>query len=475
MKRLNDFLNSITMYSLMLYYLIFLVFSAATLSFIDLLPYNFLDILSSAAYLLVICWISNKLFAKVFKVPYNTESSLITALILSLIIGPGNIQTNFFLLTFAGISAIASKYLVVWKDRNIFNPAAFGAVFTVLILHQGASWWIGSPEVLPVMLLGGFLVLKKIKRFKEVLIFLLVMLIPSFLFSASILFFASVMLIEPQTSPYKFKHQIIYAFLVALGFNIFARFIPIPLEASLLVGNIFAYIANGSFRQILKLKAKRQESADVISFLFELQKKFKFEPGQYLEWTLSHPKADNRGVRRFFTIASSSAEDFIMLSTRFAEKSSTFKTALQNMKIGDEIVVSNLAGEFVLPKDPNKKLVFIAGGIGITPFRSIIKYLIDTNQKRDIVLLYSVKNNSEIVFRNVFDAAKKIGVKTVYVTTDTMGYIDQNMIMKEVSDFKDRYFYISGPHSMIDAFEKTLKGMGIPSNQIKVDFFPGYG
>ncbi len=137
------------------------------------------------------------------------------------------------------------------------------------------------------------------------------------------------------------------------------------------------------------------------------------------------------------------------------------------------LVASQLAGEFTLPKDLNKKLCFIAGGIGITPFRSMIKFLLDTNQKRDITLLFSNKTELDIVYKDIFDQAfLKLGIKTVYVNTDKMGFIDEMMIREQVFDFKDRTFYISGPHSMIDAFEKTLKNLGVKN--IKVDFFPGY-
>jgi len=473
MGSINSFLNSITMYRLILYFLIVLVVYSSTLCFLEILPYNGFDILISSIYLVTICWFSNKLLAKLFNVPINIESSLITGFILSLIFGPASFFSIWPTLTVAGISAMASKYLIAWKGRHIFNPAALGAVFVALAMHHGASWWIGSIQTLPIVLIGGLLILKKVKRFELVAIFLLAAFLPlNSLLESSMLFFAVVMLTEPQTSPYKRINQIIYTILVAVLFNIYGRSIPIPLEVALLTGNIFAFIANKSFRQVLKLKEKKNESKDIDSFLFEPN--FKFEAGQYLEWTLPHPKPDSRGVRRYFTIASSPTEDFIMLSTKFSEKSSSFKTALKSMEKDSEIVVSNLQGDFTLSKDPNRKLVFIAGGIGITPFRSMVKYLIDSKEKRDIVLLYSVKVPAEIVFKNLFDEAKSVGVSTVYVNTYIMGFIDQAMIQKQIPDYKERYFYISGPQTMVDSFKQTLKAMGISSNQIKTDFFPGY-
>ena len=149
------------------------------------------------------------------------------------------------------------------------------------------------------------------------------------------------------------------------------------------------------------------------------------------------------------------------------------------------MMAGQLAGEFTLPKDPNKRLVFIAGGIGVTPYRSMIKYLLDLNQRRDIILLYSNKLASDIVYKDIFDmASRNLGIKTIIVLTDTtnvpkgwkgkVGYIDAKVIKEEIPDYKDRIFYLSGPHSMVDSFVDTLKEMSVPGSQIKVDFFPGY-
>jgi len=83
------------------------------------------------------------------------------------------------------------------------------------------------------------------------------------------------------------------------------------------------------------------------------------------------------------------------------------------MKVGDTIVASQLSGEFILPADESKKLVFLAGGIGITPFRSQIKYLIDTKQKRDIILFYSNRTPADIAYKEIFDQAQiNFGLKT---------------------------------------------------------------
>ncbi len=489
MQSIDDSLSGITMYRLMLYYLIFLVFLASSLSFLKILPYNGLDILLEAVYLIVICWVANKVFSRLFKVKTNLESTYITALILTLIMGPNSPLDHLLPLAGAGILAMASKYLIAPRKKHIFNPAGFGTLVAGVLMGFGASWWVGSASMFPFILIGGLLVLKKIRRFKMAGIFLLVTLVISLMGSSSgdvikdlllvspIIFFAFVMLPEPLTSPYKNRDQLIYAGLVAILFNIYGRFltaVPFPLELALLTGNIFSYMVSASANGLLRLKEKKKLTHDVIAFIFEPLANLNFKPGQYFEWTLSHPKPDSRGVRRFFSISSSPTENFLMLTSKFYEKPSTFKQALQKLKPGDEIGAAHLSGEFTLPEDTGKKLVFIAGGIGVTPFRSMVKYMIDKGEKRDIVLLFSNKTEQDQVFKDIFDKVKDLGVRTVYVNTDKDGYIDEKMIKKEVPDWQERLFYVSGPQPMVLAMEEMLEDMGIQKSHIRVDYFPGY-
>jgi ferredoxin-NADP reductase len=115
----------------------------------------------------------------------------------------------------------------------------------------------------------------------------------------------------------------------------------------------------------------------------------------------------------------------------------------------------------------------------------MIKYLVDIKQKRDIVLFYSNKAEDEIVYKDIFDEAnKKLGIKTVYALTDIQyvakewkgekGRVDAAMIQRYVPDYKDRLFYISGPHPMVTAYQNILKDLKIPSSHVIIDYFPGF-
>lgn len=220
----------------------------------------------------------------------------------------------------------------------------------------------------------------------------------------------------------------------------------------------------------LELIEKIKLAPNIYYFLFKLEQKLTFTAGQFLQWTLQLQKMDTRGNRRFFTIASSPTEEHIGLATKFADKGSSFKKTLLSLKKGDTIFAGNLEGNFTLPQDPNKKLVFIAGGIGITPFRSMVKYLIDKKEKRDIILFYAAKEKEEFVFKDIFEKAQKeLNIKVVYDTN-----LDIEKIKQKVPDFKERVFYLSGPHSMVEIFEKNLPTIGVLKSQIKTDYFPGY-
>ena len=147
------------------------------------------------------------------------------------------------------------------------------------------------------------------------------------------------------------------------------------------------------------------------------------------------------------------------------------------------IYASQLAGGFVLPKDPNEKLAFIAGGIGVTPFRSMIQQMVNAQDKRSTVLLYGNNKANEIAYADVFNRAEReLGLRTVYaVAQDAVpdsnmhhGFIDAALIKREVPDFKERIFYISGPRAMVVRFQKVLGELGIAKSRIKTDFFPGF-
>lgn len=499
---IDKFLNSITMYRLVLYYLIGLVIAALFFGFLGVLPYKPLDIIFSILLIIIVSLISNSIFAKTFEAIPNVESVYITALILVLIVTPARTTADFWFLFWAGILATASKYILALNKKHFFNPAAVAVVITALIISKNASWWIGTSAMFPFVLVGGYLVVRKIKRFDMVYYFcffaIVTILISTILHGGDVIssftrillysplfFLAFVMLTEPLTTPPGKKMQIFYGVIVGLLFAPQTHlgslyFTP---ELALVAGNIFSYAVSPKKKVLLKLKAKTLIADNTYDFVFQSDQRMSFTPGQYLEWTLPGDKNDNRGNRRYFTIASSPTEADIRMGVKFYEESSTFKRALLSMKPGDKIMAGQLSGDFTLPNNNRQKLVFIAGGIGITPFRSMIQSLLDRRERRDIILFYSNKNVREIAYAEVFNLAEtKIGLKPIYTLTDTypagwqgkLGYINKQMITETVPDYQERLFYISGPRSIVVALKQTLIEMGISKEMIRTDYFPGF-
>jgi glycine betaine catabolism B len=257
-------------------------------------------------------------------------------------------------------------------------------------------------------------------------------------------------------------------------------------ELSLILGNIFAFTVSGRTRVKLALAKRTALSSDIYEFDFIPDEKFVFIPGQYMEWTMYHKNSDVRGSRRFFTIASSPTEEKIKLAIRLAkDRSSSFKTALMNLKEGEGVFASHVMGEFVLPIDKDKNIVLVAGGIGITPFRSMIKHLHNLREKRNITLFYVSNNPESFVYMDVFnEASESVGLKTVRVLSGAKdipadwngetGFITPDMLKKYVSEFTNSLCYISGPSAMVQSYKKMLIKEGVNSGNIHTDYFPGY-
>ncbi len=505
MKYIDSFLNKQPMYGLVLNSLKILAFISVIFGFMALLPFSGVSLILHFFVLALACYTANALFAKSFGVSANFESASITALILFFIIAPATTSFDYGIVVLAGVLAMASKYLLTIRDKHLFNPAAISLVILGLFGMSNSIWWVATPSLLPFVLIASFLILRKVEKLRLFFVFLVAALVSITLFafigkaemmgtmsqvliSWPLLFFGAFMLTEPLTSPGTRKEQIIYGILVGLLFGAQFHFGPVSStpELALVIGNLYYYIVSAKYHALLVLHEKNELAPLTYEFVFSTTNRLDHKPGQYLEWTLPHKNVDSRGMRRYFTVASSPTESDIKIGIRMSpENGSSFKTHLLAMKAGDTILAGGLTGDFVMPEDTTKKLVFIAGGIGVTPFRSMVKYLIDKNEKRDVVVFYSNKTADDIAYKDIFDKGEQmLGIKTIYVLNNpgvdlsvipgAVAAIDAKLIEEKVSDLKNRIYYISGPHGMVVAFEGMLKTLGVPASQIKVDFFPGY-
>ncbi len=206
---------------------------------------------------------------------------------------------------------------------------------------------------------------------------------------------------------------------------------------------------------------------EIRTFFFKPEKKPRQIAGQYIELTIPHDKMDDRGDKRWFTLSSSPTDELLSITTRLNPKGSSFKKALQNLKPGTELHMASPMGDFVLPKDASIPLLFVAGGIGSTPYHSIIKFIQDNGEKRDIELLYAASDDEHVAFRDTFE---KLGdkFKTIIGTRLTADKILENIKKPNT------HVFLSGPEPMVEALEKDLKTKGLNENHFHGDFFPGY-
>lgn len=500
-KRLDVLLDGMSMYRLTLYYLIGLLLAAAVLSALGQLGYNPAAIILSALYLAAVCWISNSVFACVFEAQASVESAYITALILALIITPLSSTHNVLFLTAAGGLAMASKYILAIRKRHVFNPAAIAVLLTALGAGQTASWWVGSAPLLPFVVIGGVLLARKIRRMRMVLLFFAVGLIATvsvnmlggndvaasvrnLLLHSSFFFLGFVMLTEPATTPPTAQGRTWYAVLVAALFPPQVRLLGVysTPELALSVGNAFAYIVSPKARTLPKLAQRQDPAPDIADFVFIPAHPFSYRPGQYVEVTMPHVHADARGNRRYFTLASSPTEHTLRLGVKFHNHGSSFKQALLGLGDGAAVAFSPPAGDFVLPRDASRKLAFIAGGIGVTPYRSMVQYLLDSGERRPVTLLYAEKRPEEFVYLDVFEAAReRLGLQLVCIAQEASadwsgqrGRITEATIKAAIPDYQECLFYVSGSSVLVASVRRQLRTLGVSARHIKTDYFPGY-
>jgi ferredoxin-NADP reductase len=501
---IDRLLNTTTMYRLVLYVLIALVLVAALLGGIGLIPFNGFYILASAAFLVAISVLANWLFARTFGAAPNVESVYITALILALVINPDSPAANLGTLAWAAILATASKYLLAFHRRHVFNPVAIAVVITSYALGRSASWWVDAPALLPFVVSGGFLIVRKIRSFDMVWSFFFVYFAAVLVFDimlgvdvvtavrqsvldSPLVFLAFVMLTEPLTAPPTRPLQMAYGGLVAFLIvpQVHVGSLYFAPELALVIANVFAWLVSAKTNQMVRLIERHPISRDGEEFVFRQERSLRFRPGQYLEWTLPHDHPDDRGDRRFFTITSPPGVDTIAIAVEFSPRPSTFKNRLRTLEPGDTVFAAHLAGDFVLPRDPGQKLAFVAGGIGVTPFVSMVRDLLMREERRDLVLLISNKYETGVTYGDLFEQARKdLGIRTVFTLTGAaetvptawpgrIGRIDEALIREEIPDHAERIFYLCGSQRLVRGITGLLGHLGITGTRIRTDYFPG--
>lgn len=481
----NQQLGRISMYRLVIFCLSAMIGTALILMAVGELDYPPLWFVATIVVSTASAYGSNRLFGWLFGVKPHSDSALITGFILSLLFLPQVTVAGLVKIALVAAIAMASKYIIAIRNRHIFNPAAIAIVIASLGGLAYAGWWVATPGMVPITLLAAILILHRTGKLRMGVVFIAVAVGALFvqgtdpitaLTSWPLLFVAGVMLSEPLTMPPRAKQQFIVAVVVAVLMTVpfsYGRITMTPALA-IVLGNVIGWWF-GQRRDIkLRFVSKKQMGASTFEFTFD-SPKLQFEPGQYLELTLIHPRSDMRGYRRIFSIASKPGDDQLTIGTKIMAKPSSFKQALMELKPGAIVHATRIAGDFVLPKDPSRPIVCIAGGIGITPFISFV-----TASDRDMQLIYAVNDVSELSF---VDTLKQHDIDVTVVSKDDAklpdhdwkhrtGWLNQDMLKELIDIDSQPVVYISGPPAMVVNLRQAVKNIGV--KDVKVDEFAGY-
>ena len=233
--------------------------------------------------------------------------------------------------------------------------------------------------------------------------------------------------------------------------------------------------------QELQLKVKEiiQRTYNVKSFRLEVSQPVEFKAGQFMKVILGEGKE----LEHYLSISNSPTEKgFVEFTKRISE--SPFSKRLCALMPGATVKVQLSFGKFTIEGNESAKIAFLSGGIGITPIRSICKYVVDKNLGTDLILVYTNRTIKDIAFREDFVAMQKqySKLKVAHVLCEaepgfkcTVGLINAQIIKDEVPDYLERKFYLCGPPAMVESMRKILaEEMAFPKENIITENFQGY-
>ncbi len=224
---------------------------------------------------------------------------------------------------------------------------------------------------------------------------------------------------------------------------------------------------------------KEEVAKNMYTLWFRPQKPVRYIAGQFTEIRLAHEEADARGEKRWFTLSSSPTEELVSITTRLdPHQPSTFKQALFSLNPGTELTFAEPMGDFVLPQKKDIPIIFIAGGIGVTPMRSMIKWLVDNGERRQIKLFYAANSLEDVAFCELFESAP-IDFEIILSNPPTSwsgrtGRLTSDVIIDLPGVKENALVYVSGPEPMVEDLYKGLRAKGVAEHRLVMDYFPGY-
>jgi len=234
-----------------------------------------------------------------------------------------------------------------------------------------------------------------------------------------------------------------------------------------------------------KLLDRKMISSDILVVSLDRPEQYKFRAGQFCFLNLHNIGIqDERGLRRHLSIASPPHEKELLFATKIS--GSAFKQTLLKMPLGNIITIEPPLGTFTLPEETANPVIFIAGGIGITPFRSMVKHIAAALTDHTVTLFYSNREPGEAVFldelQSIADTHENISLVPTMTRADIStttwsgltGRLNASMIQEGCKEWRDAVYFIAGPPKMSDSMKEILKEMDIQPDRIHVERFVGY-
>lgn len=237
-------------------------------------------------------------------------------------------------------------------------------------------------------------------------------------------------------------------------------------------------------KHIVKLKKREAVAEGTLAFHFDKPAGFEFKAGQFLEVALLNPpETDAEGNARAFSIASAPGDSDLMVATRMRD--TAFKRVLKELPPGTEVEIDGPFGDLILHNKTDRPAVMLAGGIGITPFRSIVFRAAQEKLAHKLYLFYSNHRPEDAPFLKELQALRTVNAK--YRLIDTMsklekgsswhgdtGRISKEMLLRYVGNLEGPIYYVAGPPGLVSGMHELLNSAGVDDDDIRLEEFAGY-
>jgi ferredoxin-NADP reductase len=242
---------------------------------------------------------------------------------------------------------------------------------------------------------------------------------------------------------------------------------------------------NVSTSHTVRLSGRETVAEGTMAFHFEKPGDFQFTPGQYVDMTLENPpETDAEGNIRSFSIVSAPFEDRLTIATRMRD--TAFKRVLKSSPLGLQVKIDGPMGSFTLHKNASKAAVFLAGGIGVTPFVSILRNAAHEKLPHKLFLFYSNRRPEDSAFFSELEQLQSANPNYRFIPsmsdmqksqqkwTGETGFINREMVAKFVPDLSGPIYYIAGPPAMVTAMREMLVSATVDEDDIRTEEFAGY-